>query len=190
MSSDKPIIRSLHPVYQEGSNINVIVNSLMEQFRELEEQISNLKKEIQISTATGKYLDDIGKLFNLTRENGESDNEFRARIKAFWPGFSGSGTLSDLKATISRMTGISEDSIDLVELGPLKILIKSNIGPDFGLIQSIRDVVWKAKAAGIYPFFEISSILYDSVSITSEHITINIINKLFWDYSEWGAGTW
>ncbi len=187
MTTNKPIARQLHPIYQEGSNTTVIVDSLVNQFTEFQNQITELKKAIQISTATGEYLDDIGKLFNLVREEGESDDSFRARIKSFWPGFSGSGTYEDLKAIINRIVGLENTTIE--EIAPLKILLKFTVGEDIDLTPTIKEVIWKAKPAGVYPFFLFIADYTDSINV-SDNVSILSTLHGYWDYSEWGDVEW
>lgn len=119
-------------------------------------EIDNLKIEISVNTASGKRLDDLGNIFKLKRWSNESDDSFRARIKSYWPGFSGGGTIPSIKSTINRITGVPEADIEVIEVDFIKFRAKVLLDSEEDLLlqDTIVDTVWKVKGAGIYPFIE------------------------------------
>jgi len=181
----KNIIRNLPGLIREGKNLNDWADAWNLEFNEIDNTVIAVKNAIQLSTATDLYLDDIGKLFSLSRNVGETDEEFRSRIKAFWPGFSGSGTEEDLKNVINRITGIAVNDIIITDIVDMKILIEFNIGPNFNLIDTVKDLIFQNKAAGIYPFFEIKSGFEDEVS-WNDNLSITVLILKTWDNFKWG----
>lgn len=117
MATNKRIVRNLHEVYREGSFINVFADSIIRQFNDVLSNVEKLKKCIFISTAQGRYLDDIGMLFGLTRRSGEDDDTFRNRIINFVNIYSSCGTINDIKRAVAGVLGISSDDVDIEEFG-------------------------------------------------------------------------
>jgi len=146
-----------------GSNNYNLFYSFVDDMSDVDSQIAELKLNIQISTATGSQLDDIGRLFLLPRLDDETDTDYRARIKAFWPGYSGGGTIASIKQTINRMTGVSVDDITINEyhtgsyIQPLKFEVVVEI-PTLGVsVNTVSDMIRATKAAGTYVIPNISS---------------------------------
>ena len=138
----------------KDSETEHIVKSFTDEFGSYIVEINNLHTEVYLNTATGQRLDDIGKIFKLGRKSGESDSAYRIRIKAYFPGFSGGGTVPAIKATVNRMTGLPEANVIVVE-DVLKFnttIVLEEIGQD-ELKPTITDIIWSVKAAGVYPFF-------------------------------------
>ena len=142
---------------EDDSNTYNIIKSFVEEMDEFSDEVDNLHLEVFVTTATGSRLDDLGKIFKLSRNPGETDDSFRIRIMAYWPGFSGGGTIYAIRSTISKITGVPISDITVTETVPPNMKIRVSViiddpGEDL-LIPTIREVVWKIKAAGIYPFF-------------------------------------
>lgn len=104
------------PTYwgRTGTN-NEIVTGYSIEINRFTKQMQLLYERLSIETAQAQYLDDIGKLFRLARDNGESDNSYRARIKAYFQAFSSGGTLEGMKNAILLMTGLDDDDITITE---------------------------------------------------------------------------
>lgn len=115
-----------HMKKDAASNNYKFINSFNTDFTEVSAEISNLKKSIQLETATGNNLNDIGELFMLNRRENESDSNYRARIKAFWPGYSGGGTEGSIKQAINRMVGLDPSQITITDYMP-KTKLTANI---------------------------------------------------------------
>jgi len=135
-----------------GSNNYKFIKSFTTEFDNLDTNIDNLKKELQIDTMTGSYLDDFAKLFKLNRLTGESDDDFRARIKAYWTGATKGGTKNSIISAVIAATGLSESDITITE-GVLRFTIEIAITPSTDITQlnnilneTIPDII----AAGVY----------------------------------------
>lgn len=104
------------------SNNYKFVTSFNDDFQDVSNQSVNLKRAIQLSTAEGSELDSIGALFLLNRRTDEVDSDYRARIKAFWPGYSGGGTIESIKQAINRMAGVDPDDVIITNYAPRSAL--------------------------------------------------------------------
>jgi hypothetical protein len=171
---------------EKDSQTDHIVRAYSEELDLYYTEINNLHTEIFITHASGKYLDDIGKLFKLSRKGGETDDAFRIRILAFFPGYSGGGTIPAIKNTISQITGIPITDVEVIEDVPPGMtftveVVLDDIGED-ALIPTIKEVVWDAKSAGVYPFFIWSlegDLLSDEFSV-SDSVDIQYISVFPW----------
>ena len=133
-----------------------IIKAFADEFDYWDLERLNLINEIRINSATGSYLNDIGKLYGLTRRSGETDSQYRARIKAFFPGYSGGGTKPGIKSALSSITEVPEVDITVSEFFDLKFKTSTlfDSEDDISKKQLIKDSLWDIKAAGSYPLFE------------------------------------
>ena len=140
-------------------------------------QITNLNSEIFIDTSTGTYLNGLARIFRLSRKSGETDNQLRARTKAYWPGFSGGGTLDAFKSTLNRITEVPESEITITEIDFMKVAINVvfDSEDDYGLADTITDTIQLIKAAGIYvvPNFILTRGPFDEAVGITESIYIS-----------------
>ena len=137
--------------WNRENNTNDFLYALSNEYFKLYSNASKMHTAVNINTSTGDDLNDFGKLFKLAREVGESDEIFRAKIKGFWAAMTGGGTVEGIKSVVNLFTGIDKNLITITE-GDLRIDIAIEIDEDFDLtlLDSISDVVNRAKAAGIY----------------------------------------
>jgi len=133
-----------------------ILLSLVSELDGLSDETARLHLEVFVNAATGIYLDDLGKIFKLTRLPSETDDSFRQRIKAFVPSFQGGGTLYAIKRAISDIMEIPVGDIAINEFEPMKLRISVPIlTPEQMLrIPATKSTVLDVKAAGIFPFYE------------------------------------
>lgn len=159
---------------REGYNAESINAAIAEELEISINFLDSTKDQIQISTATGNFLNDIASLFNLTRNMGESDDAFRARILSFISQSASSGSNFDIRNVISNFTGLPIDEIEVSDAGAGKILVETSVGNNFELANSIYDIVAKAKAAGIYAFLDIAATTNDDLTLV-DSITISVL---------------
>jgi len=192
--ADKEIVEKLldeMAEYFDKSETSItykILYSLAQELDDFTEQKTNLVSEIQIDTASGDFLDDLARLFRLSRKGAETDTELRSRIKSYWPGFSGGGTADAIKSTINKISGIDEDTITITDIVACKILIEVVFGSteEIALKSTIADTLEQIKAAGVYPFFKWvinGDLLSESLSI-SEVVSISLGNLNIWIYEQ------
>ena len=161
-----------------------LVEAFVTELDRFSTETANLKLEIYVATATGQRLDDLGRFFRLSRRPLETDDAYRARIMAYWPGYSGGGTIPAIKSTVNRITGIPEDDVVITEIPTMKfeadILLDSL--EDLALKDTIRDTVWRIKAAGVYPFFlwTINGDLLSEDLTVSDSVEVKYITELTW----------
>lgn len=113
----------------ETSNNFGVLNSVAESLDDEAEQNVNLVKDVQIDTSAAQALNDLGRLFRLSRKPGENDADFKARIKAYWPGFSGGGTKNSFITTLNRITGVPEEDIKITEISPMRVAVTLKVTP-------------------------------------------------------------
>ena len=177
------ILERLPDFYEkEVGSVNYgLALSFAEEFNDYDNEVQNLHLEVFVNTATGERLDDLGRIYKLSRKPGETDDQFRARIIAYWPGFSGGGTIDAIKTTVAKITGIPATSVVIVEDIPPALTFNAEISlltpADLTLVETIRDVVWDIKAAGIYPFFTwvLTGTLTDDFLEISDSVSISIV---------------
>jgi hypothetical protein len=162
------------------SNTYGLMDSFVYEFDSFATEMDNMKLELYVETATGTYLDELGKLFKLGRRSGETDAQFRARIKAYWPGFSGGGTEDAIKSTVNKITGVPVTNITVTDIpDSLKFEVDVVITDiaTLALIPTIYDTIWAIKAAGCYPFIWWvinGSLLEDTLEVT-DAVSITVV---------------
>lgn len=179
-------MRNVNEPLQDGTELNIIADAVLREFDAFVVQLDAMKASVQIDTAEGSDLDNIGANIGLTRDLGETDVSFRARIKSYFPGLSGSGTITELKATINRVTGVEEDNITITEIEEAKFRVTVDVTELNELIETIQSIVWDAKSAGVYPFFLIQPTFSDTVEVTENYQILPNIG-IFFDIYEFGG---
>ena len=126
--------------------------SLALEFEDVEDTIDDLNSAIFVDTSTGQYLNDLARLFRLSRKSDETDAELRSRIKGYWPGFSGGGTIDAFKQTVNRITGVSIANVDVNEIDFMKLVIDIVLDgtEQYTLIETIDEILQDIKAAGTW----------------------------------------
>jgi len=159
-----------------------LFNAFAEELKTANIKIDSMKSAVFIDTAAGEQLNDLGKLFKLGRDSGETDEQYRARIKGYWPGFSGAGTADSLKRTLNAILNIPTENITITDINFVKFLIQAAMTSEQyeTLKETIESLVWKIKAAGVYPFFQwaISDLL------TTETLVVDDSNLTITSYEE------
>jgi len=137
---------------EESSNNYKLMLSLSNEYVDIDTNVIELKRAIQISTASGSYLEDIADLFGLKREDSETDTEFRARIQGFFTKNVGGGVESSLKSSLALGLGISESiiTIETVTRNIFIITFMLNGSENLESFNSINNIITENKAAGMY----------------------------------------
>ena len=137
---------------ESGSNNYEFVYSFENEFNNTETQLDNFKKGWQINYAEGYDLDKIALKYNLVRNQYDTDNSFRQKIKTYLLTFSGSGTETDFKDILSFLTGLDTDdiSIELVRELLINVNIAIDDSTDLVILNGINTYLPNIKAAGVY----------------------------------------
>lgn len=144
---------------EENSNNYKFILSFSEEFDRVSSNTEGLKNAIQLSTATGTYLDSIGRLFALLRQGGEGDNDFRARIEAYWQGYIRGGVKEALIETTKTLTGSSV--VDYNDDIPMVLYISSEIVNLNVSSTTILGVLNSVKPAGVHIYLYLQSSFTD-----------------------------
>jgi|Deesub1362B_J571_1020462.scaffolds.fasta_scaffold00598_20 hypothetical protein len=99
----------------EDSNNYKVLSIIAEEFDEIEQVIEQLRNSRFVEIATGRSLDYIAKLFNLTRKSEETDEELRGRLQVELQKYLSCGTLNDILNVIKYFTGLEDKDIRIVE---------------------------------------------------------------------------
>ena len=151
----------------EESRTHGLMQAISDELDAFSTEKDNLRLSIQIDTAVGQELDDIGSLFRLSRNPNENDTAYRTRIKAFFNSFTGGGTHQAIKNAVSSGTGIPISQFTTTDVFDLKFRLNATlIGPQIAFQDEIRDITFDAKAAGIFPLFKWTIVPQETISVT------------------------
>ena len=141
-----------HWVKDSGSNNYKFILSISTESDDIDVNIVGLETSIQLNTATGSYLDDIGLIFKLYRNDGESDDSFRSRIKAFFQANLGGGCEPNMVTALAGSLGLLETQVDVItdEANVFTIEITIDVTFDLSLLNNVSEIVERSKAAGMY----------------------------------------
>ena len=131
-----------------GSNNEFLISSIYEEIRNLNRSIYELSKVINIESATGIWLDNIGGIFNIIRETGEDDGSYRIRILAYWLTVSRNATTDIIiKFLMSAIEG--ETNLFKYEngIGEITIILNKKIRAE--IKSTIEKSLLEIKAAGV-----------------------------------------
>ena len=131
-----------------GSNNEFLISSIYEEIRNLNQSIYELSKVINIESATGIWLDNIGGIFNIIRETGEDDGSYRIRILAYWLTVSRNATTDII---IKFLTSAIEGETNLFKyengIGEITIILNKKIRAE--IKSTIEKSLLEIKAAGV-----------------------------------------
>jgi hypothetical protein len=68
--------------FSKNSNTYKLIKSLLTQADRIDNDVEDIRDSYHIDTATGKSLEKLGNLADVSRKENESDETYRARIKA------------------------------------------------------------------------------------------------------------
>ena len=131
-----------------GSNNEFLISSIYEEIRNLNQSIYELSKVIDIESASGIWLDNIGGIFNVIRETGEDDGIYRIRILAYWLTVSRNTTTDVI---IKFLMSAIEDETNLFKyengIGEITIILNKKLRAE--IKSTIEKSLLEIKAAGI-----------------------------------------
>ena len=155
MSSIDDIIQRLTDLYEKGvgsNNYNTLLLNA-EQLDTIRQQSNAVKLAHFVNDATGISLDNLGKILDTPRLAGESDNDYRARLKGTIPSLIGGGTKEQLSKVVALVLSIDASLVvvedgytDAGKYGHARILIYAPITQPPSVIN---DTIDTNRAAGI-----------------------------------------
>lgn len=101
--------------YIKGIGNARLASTLGEEKDYVNRQLDRIRQSHHINDASGKQLDAIGNVANITRRTDESDSVYRARIIATMAAGRSAGTFEDLLKTTATVLDTTEDRIFIEE---------------------------------------------------------------------------
>jgi hypothetical protein len=87
--------------WDEDSVIYKVIDSVGRALAEEQKSVFRIMRTHWVDTANGGDLDKLGALFELRRDNGEPDDDYRARIKSALRQFKGGGTIASIRSLMA-----------------------------------------------------------------------------------------
>lgn len=116
---------SIFKSWDENSVIFKFLDGFGKQFDESQKNVRHILRGHWIDTARGSDIDQLGALFNLKRVEGESDSDFRERIKNSIQQYRGGGTVGAIRSSLKGLLGNgSSEKIELLENPPQKMEVE------------------------------------------------------------------
>jgi hypothetical protein len=143
-----------HMSKDEDSNNYKFLKSFDPSLMDVDTNINGLKNSVQLNTTRGSYLDDIGRLFGINRATGESNINYRSRIKAFFQANLGGGSKPNMKDALANSFGVDEEDITIIlntedsAIFHLEVLINQDV--PLSVFDNALRIVDKTKAAGTF----------------------------------------
>lgn len=158
---------------ETNSNTYGILLAIADELDDFSLEKDKLELSLKIDTAVGEEIDDIGALFKLTRRTGESDTDYRIRVKNARISFIGGGTIPGLKDAFAASTGMPESQLDITDEFDLKFLatITVNDMAEILLLPTAEDTILTSKAAGIGVLFA-HNLIFNEELLVADTITI------------------
>lgn len=121
------------------------------EFVALERAMGEVLLAKTIETAEGAQLDKLASIVFLERRTGETDSEFRVRIRSTFQSYLASGTLEDLDTAISQLLDADDGySIQQVGTATIEVAIQSELLEEQDLeLEQFFDEVEAVTAGGV-----------------------------------------
>lgn len=135
----------------QGSISNLFSSVINSEISEFYETLTTSQKQAFVSSATGEYLDAIGKLVNCERESKETDDNYRYRITQQIPN-TASANLKSVQNAALKVKGV--DSVIPIPFskgsGSFDLYIVNNDGSiSETILENVRNEVEKVAGYGI-----------------------------------------
>jgi len=89
--------------WENNSSISGLIAAMGKRLDEIEKEFVSIMRAHWVDTANIGDLDRLGSLYNLTRKEGESDSDYRNRLKTAILSYKGGGTIGAIQ-TLTRIT--------------------------------------------------------------------------------------
>lgn len=107
---------SFYKTWDRDSLIFNVVNALGKRLDESEKDLFEIMRAHWVDKAIRIDLDNLGALYNIKRKTGETDPEYRSRLKRAIMEFKGGGTISAVLTSVNTALGLPRDyPLELVE---------------------------------------------------------------------------
>ena len=131
-----------------GSNNEFLVYTLLEEIKQLNKSIYDFSDMLNIEKATNIWLERLGNIFGVYRENLENDNSYRIRILSFWLSVSKNATL-EIMIKFLILAIEKEENLYKYDKGNGVIHIILNKRLDLNLRETIEKILLDIKAVGV-----------------------------------------
>ncbi|AIY89880.1 hypothetical protein [Geoglobus acetivorans] len=137
------------------SNNYKLLKILDSEFSNIELEAENVRNAHFVDYASGKSLDYIGQLFNVRRQQGETDEHFRARIKIAFSKLTEMTTIKDIKEVVASALKTKTSRVrvlDRYDIEPalFEVWVWLQDLNNAGLtIQELKDLLQAIKPAGV-----------------------------------------
>jgi len=123
--SVKKMLKLLSTAFRKDpdSNNYKIIAIIASGFDELKKVLEDVRKAHFVETASGKSLDYIAKLFNVTRQQGESDEDLRARLFVEFKKYLSCGTKDDILQVVKFYAKLRDDDYRNIPFIPDNLFI-------------------------------------------------------------------
>lgn len=131
--------------WENGSSISGLITAMGKRLDEGEKEFVSIMRSHWVDTASNDDLDRLGVLYNLKRKEGESDSDYRNRIKTAIISYKGGGTIGAIQMLVRITLRLPQDyPVKIVEnpLVNLRRTWKVNAGREWIVNpRNIREAV-------------------------------------------------
>ena len=111
-----------YQTWNPNSLIYNIISSMGKQLDESDKELLSIMRGHWVDTAQIKELDQLGCIFNVKRKHGDSDIEYRTRLKRAIIEYKGGGTINAILTSVRMALGLPSDyPIELIENPPIEV---------------------------------------------------------------------
>lgn len=97
--------------FNPNSNAYTLFEALLSEADRIDEELESIYEQQHIESATGSELDSFGRLVDVSRNTGEGDDKYRARIKAAFRASTMSATYDEFAEYASSVLNTSVDNL-------------------------------------------------------------------------------
>jgi|Deesub1362B_J571_1020462.scaffolds.fasta_scaffold00525_8 hypothetical protein len=178
MSVIDRLVKRLSSAYrrEQGSNNYKLLSIPAQELDQIEAELQNILNAHHVDYATGKNLDNLGKLFNCKRLTGESDAHYRARLKTQMQRYTSSATINNVKQVVATILGKPTSRVKVTEdfsggkYAHFDVWVWLQDLNDAGItVQDLKDLISEIKGVGIsVETYQQGTFTYRSAAETSD----------------------